>query len=63
MMLTNKEVYEITKAEVLGCFISDLQKKFIARILMAPNGKQNNILLFTWDRNVKRGQKSPNLFQ
>ena len=63
MMLTNKEVYEITKAEELGCFISDLQKKFIARILMAPNGTQNKILLFTRDRNVKKGQKSPNLFQ
>ena len=30
MMLTNKEVYEITKTEELGCFISDLQQKFIA---------------------------------
>ena len=63
MVLTNKEVYEKTKTEELGCFISDLQQKFIARIVRAPNSNQNKMLLFNQDKNTKRGRKPPNLFE
>ena len=63
MMLTNKEVHEIAKTEALGCFISDLQQKFIARIIRAPNSNQNKMLLFNLDRNVKIGRKAPSLFE
>ena len=63
MVLTNKEVHEITKTKELGCFISDLQQKFIARIIRAPNSNQNKMLLFNQDKNTKRGRKAPDLFQ
>ena len=63
MVLTNKEVYKKTKTVELGCFISDLQQKFIARIVRAPNSNQNKMLLFNQDKNTKRGRKPPNLFE
>ena len=43
MILPNKEVHEITKTKELGCFISDLQQKFIARIIRGPNSNKNKI--------------------
>ena len=63
LILTNKDVHEITKTEELGCFISNLQQKFIARIIRAPNSNQNKMLLFNRDRNAKRGRKAPSLFE
>ena len=63
MTLTYKEVHEITKTKQLGCFISDLQQKFIARIIRAPNSNQNKMLLFSQDKNTKRGRKAADLFQ
>ena len=63
MMLTDKEAHEITKTKQLGCFIPDLQHKFIPMITRAPNSNQNKMLLFNRDRNVKRGRKAPSLFE
>ncbi len=63
MMLMNKDVYGITKTEEVGCFIPEIQRKFIARIIRASNGNQNKMLLFNLDKNMKRGRKAPSLLQ
>ena len=61
MLLTNKEVYEITKTKELSFYINSLQEKFIAKIIRSPDESQNKMLLFNNDKNSKRGRKNPNL--
>ena len=58
MVLTNKEVHEKTKTEELGCFISDLQHKFIVITVRAPNSNQNKMLLFNQYKKHKKRTKT-----